>query len=815
MKIIKVGLSAFVTIGLIYFLNNSWNFGSPIPPLGKFLDPFHGFWQNAENGSVTNSSLKLPGLNGEVSVIYDSLLIPHIFAANDEDLYFAQGYVTAQHRLWQMEFQCLAAAGRLSEVVGKAALDLDRGQRRAGMAFGAANNLKDIEEDPLLRSVANAYTAGVNAYIESLSYEDYPIEYKLLGYAPEAWTNLKMGMVLMNFSQTLNASDKDLQFTNALKLFGKEAFDLLYPDREDVRDPIVTNTGKWTFKPETLDSVPLAVPDEYIQVNVPEGKQRGIGSNNWVLGGKKTASGSPLLSDDLHLSLGIPSLWFMIHLNSPSVNTMGASTAGAPTVIIGFNDSIAWGVTNAQRDLVDWYKVQFKDDSKNEYLSDGKWIASRKVTEVINVKGEPTFYDTVTYTHHGPVRFDETYHSENERKLYAYRWISHDGAKPMKAFYLLNRGRNHRDYMAALDYHIVPAQNFVFASVSGDIAMRVQGKYPVRRKGEGKFVLDGTKTSSEWQKFIPFDQNVMIKNPETGFLFSANQYPVDTTYPYYIQTGSYWETYRNRRIRQVLDTLVDATPKDMMALQNDNYNLQAKESLPFMFAIMDSLVASNISTEEKAVLGDLKKWDYYNSIESVAAIYYEEWWNDLYQSVWDEMTSSKVAMSLPSEFTTIKLMTERPDHNFFDTQSTPEKETLQQLTIASFKKAITVIQEWKDKNPTKALDWSNYKDTYVQHLLRMEPLGFHARNGGNSGIVNASSHRNGPSVRLIVSLEKTGVKAWGIYPGGQSGNPGSPFYGNFIEPWEKAQPLPLKFVDHVAQLAASTFFTTTLTPASK
>jgi penicillin amidase len=814
MKIIKFAFSFLITSLLLYFLNNSWNFGSPIPPLGKFLDPFHGFWQNAENGSVTNSTLKLPGLKGEVTVVYDSLLIPHIFATNDEDLFFAQGYVTAQHRLWQMEFQCYAAAGRLSEIVGKAALDLDRGQRRVGMAYGALNNLKDIEGDPLLLSVANAYTAGVNAYIKTLSYEDFPIEYKLLDYAPEAWTNLNMGMVLMNFSQTLNAGEKDLQFTNALKVFGRDVFDFLYPDREDVGDPIVTNTGKWTFKPQTLDSLPLAVPDEYIQLNVPEGTPRGIGSNNWVLGGKKTATGSPLLSNDPHLSLGVPSLWFMIHLNSPFVNTMGASTPGAPAVIIGFNDSIAWGVTNAQRDLVDWYKVQFKDASKNEYLSDGKWLASKKVIEAIQIKGAPTFYDTVTYTHHGPVRFDETYRSENERKLYAYRWISHDGAKPMKAFYLLNRARNHGEYMTALDYHFVPAQNFVFASVSGDIAMRVQGKYPVRRKGEGKFVLDGTKTSSEWQKFIPFEQNVMIKNPETGFLFSANQYPADATYPYYIQTGSYWETYRNRRIRQVLDTLVDATSKDMMALQNDNYNLQAKESLPFMLAIMDSQKATSISAEEKVILDDLKKWDYYNSIESVAAIYYEEWWNDVYRSAWDEMTSSKVAMEMPSEFTTIKLMTERPDHIFFDVQTTPEKETLQQLTIASFKNAINVIQEWKVKNPTKALNWSNYKDTYVQHLLRMEPLGFHARNGGNSGIVNASSHRTGPSVRMIVSLEKDGVKAWAIYPGGQSGNPGSPFYGNLMQAWENSQPPQLKFVKKEA-LVSSTLYTTTLKPFAK
>ena len=511
MRLVKVGLSLVITVTLIYCLDRGWNFGSPIPPLGKFLDPFHGFWQNAETGKVKDQNLSIPGLQEEVTIVYDSLLIPHILARNDEDLYLAQGFITAQHRLWQMEFQTMAAAGRISEILGSAAVDYDRGQRRLGMAFGAENNLKSIEMDPILHVVADSYTKGVNAYIQSLSYEDLPIEYKLLDYEPELWSNLKMGMVQMNFSQTLNSGEKDLQLTNALQIFGKETLDLLYPDRDEVSDPIVTNTGKWSFKPITLDSVPLALPDEIIQLKAPEEKPRGVGSNNWVVGGIKTATGSPIVCNDPHLSLGVPSLWFVIHLNSPSVNTMGGSLAGAPAVILGFNDSIAWGCTNAQRDLVDWYRIKFKDKSKNEYLSDGQWVPSRKIIEKIAVKNGSPFFDTVTYTHHGPVRFDESYHGDSEKNHFAYRWIAHDPAEPLKAFYLLDRAKNHSDYLEALNHHFGPAQNFVFGSVAGDIAMRVQGKYPVRRKDEGKFILDGTKTSNEWKAFIPFDQNVAIK----------------------------------------------------------------------------------------------------------------------------------------------------------------------------------------------------------------------------------------------------------------------------------------------------------------
>ena len=248
MRIFKFTISLLITVGLVYSLNRGWNFGAPIPPLGKFLDPFHGFWQNAEKSDPTDLKLSIAGLTQEVNVIYDSIRVPHIFANNDEDLYLAQGYVTAADRLWQMEIQTHAAAGRASEIVGPLALNNDRRQRRLGMVFGAQNFLQSLEKDSLRRSAFDSYTAGVNAYIRSLSYEDYPFEYKLLDYAPEPWTNLKSALHSKNMAQTLNMGEKDLEMTNALKLFGKEILDTLYPDQEPVGDPIVDNPGKWNFK---------------------------------------------------------------------------------------------------------------------------------------------------------------------------------------------------------------------------------------------------------------------------------------------------------------------------------------------------------------------------------------------------------------------------------------------------------------------------------------------------------------------------------------------------------------------------------------
>jgi len=795
-----------MTVALVYALNRSWNFGKPIPPLGKFLDPFHGFWKNAETQIAPTGSIK--GLSKEVTVVYDSTLIPHIYAANEDDLFFAQGFITASNRLWQMELQTHAAAGRVSEILGATTIDFDRGQRRLGMVYAAQNSVNEMEKDPTVKMIAQRYADGINAYIQSLNYENLPLEYKLLDYWPEDWTTLKSGLLLKYMAKTLNIADKDFEMTNALKLFGKDALEILYPDNEHVGDPIVDNPNGWKFKPVTLETAP-ALPENFVQINPLEKSAPDVGSNNWAVSGSKTATGSPMLSNDPHLELNLPSIWYVIHMNAPGINTMGASLPGSPTVISGFNDSIAWGVTNAQRDLVDWFKIQFKDKTKNEYMSDGQWKPSRKVIEKILVKGKDPFFDTVVYTHHGPITYDASFHGESEKNSYAFRWIAHDPSKELLTFYLLNKGKNHEDYQKALDYYCSPAQNFVFASVSGDIAMRIQGKYPVRRKDEGRFVLDGTKTSNEWEAFIPNDQNVMYKNPARGFVSSANQYPVDDSYPYYVMSN-HFEAYRNRRINQRLSEMTNITPQDLMKLQADNYNLKAAESLPNWLSMLD---ITKLNTDEKTAYDKLKAWDFYNNIDSEGASYYEMWLRSIFLMIWDEINEAKVSLPDPTSYTTIKLIKEKPDLNFFDIISTPEKETATEVVRKSFSKSVKDMIEWKQKNK-KEPAWADFKDSYIQHLSRsVDAFSYHVRHGGNGGVVNAHSRRNGPSWRMVVSLEKTGVKGWGVYPGGQSGNPGSKYYNNMIDVWVADHYFDLHFNTASDQTQKFSMITQTLKPA--
>jgi len=291
---------------------------------------------------------------------------------------------------------------------------------------------------------------------------------------------------------------------------------------------------------------------------------------------------------------------------------------------------------------------------------------------------------------------------------------------------------------------------------------------------------------------------------------SANQYPVDDTYPYYI-TATNFESYRNRRINQLLGEWKSITPQDMMKLQADNYNLKASESLPGWLKMLDSI---KLTAEEKIAFKKLKSWDFNNSINSEGASYYEAWLRTLYPMIWDEIIDSRVSLPEPTSYTTIKLIKEKPDLSFFDIKSTAEKETAVDIVRKSFSECVKEIEKWKlDKkiNP----GWADYKDSYIQHLARLAPFSYHVKHGGNGSIVNAHNKRNGPSWRMVVSLEKQGVKAWGVYPGGQSGNPGSPFYNNMIDVWTADHYFNLHFNSSAEQMNPFATSSSTLKPEEK
>ncbi|MBI5857155.1 MAG: penicillin acylase family protein [Sphingobacteriales bacterium] len=794
MRIVPFAISTIVTAGLVFALNKQWG---NIPPMGKFLSPQHGFWQNAEPDNKSfNADLKLSGLKSKAEVYFDDRLVPHVFAENDEDLYFIQGYLHAKFRLFQMDLQTKAAEGRASEIAGAKAVEFDKRQRRMGMRFAAENAMKEVEKDPLSKTMFDAYTNGVNAYISSMKESELPVEYKLLNFKPEKWSNIRTALLLKMMAKMLTGeTEKDLPNTNAKSIFTPDELKMLYPQVPDSLEPIVPK-GTAFDKPGIVPVAPVTADSLYFNqketVGVREVSKQDVanGSNNWVVAGSKTKSGAPILCNDPHLELSLPSIWYEMQLKTPASNVYGVSLPGSPFVIIGFNDSIAWGVTNAQRDVKDYYRVKFKDNSRKEYWFNGKWEPTIQRPETIKVKGGAAVYDTVAYTVFGPVLYDESFSDDfSNKKDLAIRWTAHDPSNEGMTFYWLNRAKNYDDYAAAIKTFQCPGQNFVFASKAGDIAIWQQGNFPARWDGQGLYVMPGQDSSYIWQGFIPQAENPHSKNPERGYLESANQRPADSAYPYFIP-GSYI-TPRGVTINNYLSSMNNIVPDVMMKLQNNYFNTLAEDVRPVLLKYVQE---EKLSAKEKEYLEIFRNWDLMASPDSKGQTIYQCWWDSLEVAIWkDDLDRVKPQAPWPEEQTTMELLKKDSAFKFIDDVNTTEKETLYDVVTAAFRKAAVDLSE-KEKNGK--LGWAKSKNPTVYHLLKDALLPFARRGlniGGNGNIINAVTHSHGPSWRMIVQLTAT-TEAYGVYPGGESGNPGSKYYDNYVDYWTEGKYYKLWFM---------------------
>ncbi|MBK9730203.1 MAG: penicillin acylase family protein [Chitinophagaceae bacterium] len=778
MKWFRSILLALLCICYCYVLNTKMG---DIPPLGKLLSPFNGFWQNNESGKIAETELTITGLIAPVKVVMDNNMVPHIFARNNHDLYLAQGYIHAKYRLWQMEFQTHAAAGRISEIIGAKALPYDRQQRNFGMVYAAENAESNMMADPMMKEAGSAYTEGVNAYIKNLCSKDLPVEYKLLDYKPEPWTTLKCALLLKYMTYDLAGASSDLATSNILKQYGQTAIDSLFNGHAYLSEPIIPAGTTWDFVPLPIPAAPFQVISEVPAVKPDHTPNPDNGSNNWAVSGSKTASGSPILCGDPHLGLNLPSIWYQMQLVSPDCNATGVSLPGVPTVIIGFNDSIAWSETNVDADILDWYSVQFKDDTHKEYFYNNEWKQTTARIEVIKVRGEKDVVDTVFYTQHGPVvtMGDKKLMRTNFPVGYAMRWLGHDHSAELNTFLLLDRAKNYDDYVHAMSFFECPAQNFIYADAANNIAIWVNGKFPLKWKNQGKFLLDGSKPENDWQGWVPHDQDPHVKNPERGFVSSANQLSTDSTYPYYIN----WQMdapMRAHRINQQLSGMSGITSEEMRILQYDNKNMVADFVITEMIAGVDETKLNDLQKQQFQLL---KNWDLMANTNSTEQTVFNAWWINLKTVIWDDELG-KEGLEYPSTDISLQTVKYNINKRWIDNVNTPEIETLQQLINQSYLSAIDSLQK-KYGADTKDWQWAQVKNTHVNHLLHIPALSrIPVIAPGNSGIVNATGYDHGPSWRMIIELGNK-VKAFGIYPGGQSGNPGSPFYENMIDPWSK------------------------------
>lgn len=787
MRILPFLISTTLTIALVIGANNKW--GS-IPPLGRFLSPQQGFWQNAEpsnqsfSGTVGNSQLQ-----GKVEVHFDSRLVPHVFAEVDRDAFFVQGYLHAQFRLWQMDFQTRAASGRISEVLGNDAryIRFDRDQRRMGMMYAAEASLAESEKDPMTKEVMDAYTAGVNAYIESLTESNLPIEYKLLDYKPERWSNLKSALFLKLMSNDLAGRNyvRDIEFSNVKSIFGERAIGLLYPQLSDSSHPIVPKGTKFDTagvkvrKPATADSLYFQ-RDTAINAKPSQSMTRLNGSNNWAIDTSKSASGYTMLANDPHLGLSFPAIWYEMQINTPEMNVYGVSFPGTPSIAIGFNDSIAFGFTNAGRDVGEYYKVRFRDGKKDAYWFNGKWEPTKLRVEQIAVRGAATVSDTVAYTIFGPVLYDAIFASDDipvaTNAGLAFRWMAHEPSNDLQTFIKLDRAKNYTDYRNAIKTYACPAQNMLFAAKSGGIALWQQGRFPALWRGQGLYVMPGEDSSYLWQAYIPARENPHVINPASGYIQSANQRPVDSSYPYFIP-GDYFVP-RGVSIDSQLAQLKKVSVRDMMRLQNSNQDYFAAMAMPLLERYTD---AARLNVAERRMFSAVSGWDYVASPDAEEPTIFRAWWNELDTLVWsDEFAQIKQVKSFPDDQTLLERLLRDSAFSYVDNINTPQRETIREIVTAALRKAAARLQSGED-----GMEWWKEKNTSIYHLLRTAVKPF-ARTGLKTGgwktALNAQSATHGPSWRMIVHLAPE-TEAYGVYPGGQSGNPGSHFYDNLVDTW--------------------------------
>lgn len=806
MRIFPFLLSGICTAGLVVALNTQLPAGgSKTPRLGYFLSPQLGFWQNAEPVNAGfDGELKLPMLKDKVDVYVDDRLVPHVYAANDLDAYYVQGYLHARFRLWQMEFQTRVAGGRLSEILGEERLPIDRMFRRMGMVYGAEQTLANMEKNPEMKATVEAYAEGVNAYISSLKPQEIPFEYKLLDYKPEKWTPLKTYLFLMFMSYDLTArgATADLQMTNAKNYFGFDDFDKLYPNVQDSLDPIIpkgTAYGAAAIVPQapaSKDSLYLGKGTNNSTVLLPMVPDKDNGSNNWVVGGTKTKSGRPILSNDPHLGLNLPSLWYEMQIHTPTHNTYGASFPGSPAVIIGFNDSIAWGVTNAGRDVLDYYDIKFKDSTLSSYYYNGEWVEAGHRQEVIRIKGKPDLVENIAMTVFGPVMYDQSYKNvSTEGKYLAIRWTAHKAGTGLQTFYQLNRAKNYNDYLDAISRWECPGQNFAFASKTGDIAIKQQGAFVARWNRQGDFIQPGTDTAYAWQGMIPVTENPLMINPVRGFVSSANQMSTDSTYPYYLGAANNFPLYRGIIINRKLAEMNMITPEDMQRLQADNYNVFAEMARPVLLRNLDE---SGLTADEKKYVDIFKNWDLRNDVNAKGATVFKCIWDSLEAVVWgDEIRKSKLPLPKPDASTLLETVL-RGDSSFrfMDDINTPGKtESFAEDLLTAIKKAAPRLKQLEAENK---LEWAKMKDTKVNHLLKIPGLSrLRLPIGGGEHIINATKETHGPSWRMIVHLTDE-IEAYGVYPGGQSGNPGSKYYDTFVDYWAAGKYYRILFLQQAA-----------------
>jgi penicillin amidase len=782
------------------------------------------------------NTVSVPGLRDRVTVRRDERGIPYIEAANDDDLYFAQGYVTASDRLFQMDLMRRVVRGEMAEVFGAAVLDEDKRHRTFGSSRVVEETSKHLP--PNLSKALDAYANGVNAYIDSLTEQTTPVEFRLLQYKPKHWTpadSLCIGKLLAEYLS--NTWQLDIM-RGAMMSLPKDKRDALLPETSPL-DVIVVGSDRAKIArvtPFGTQSSRLQVAADILtELNASLQSQRqsferlGLtspnldtfqASNNWVVSGKHTASGKPLLANDPHIPASAPNIWYQTELIAPGIHVAGVTIPGAAGIAVGHNDLIAWGVTNLGPDVQDVYIEKFDKDNPNRYLTPSGWRDAEVRHEQINVRKnpldpksvEPQTFD-VTVTRHGPIVL------EKNGVRYALRWPALDPTSmEVAGFFDVNRARNWKEFTEGLSHYGGPTQNFVYADVDGHIGYYGAGKIPIRKSGDGSTPYDGATDDGEWTSYIPFEKLPHSFDPPSGIIVTANQRIVGKDYPFFL-SHSWAPPYRARRIFDLLSAKPKLTIDDFRKIQGDTYSIAmstfaraAAKSLKAVSVPVGVQTGSTTTNDQiTKLIAELESWDGMMNADSHTAALVSQM-RGLFRT---RILTTAMSPDLYSNYTWAqseilidRIVTEQPREWL-----PKEFPTYADLFRASYEQARKNLTQSFGADESQ-WSWGKIAIVRFNHPLSTVPfIGAQFAiapfpQNGSGGSINVGSS---VSMRLIADPSDWDKTQHGI-PLGESGIPNSAHWKDQLDDWRNVTPRALPFSK--AAIDSATKETVVLAPKS-
>jgi len=798
-----------------------------------------GWWLFVRPLPKVDGTASLPGLQHEVTVERDIWGIPHIRAGSLADMAEAQGYVMAQDRLWQMDLLRRVARGQLSEIVGAKAIPLDKQFRLLRFGPAAERDVSLLDEE--WRTALEAYARGVNKFIEQHQ-NKLPIEFTMLKYKPQPWQPADSLVIAGYMYQTLtNTWQNELDRATLTARVGADRAKDLYSqeaalDHFVVGDPNRPGDGSQRSgkDPDDKDDDDDMTPDDVLKAGAGSGEpgfpdvtsalaptimqwvgesQRDIGhalgSNNWVVSGAYTATGKPMLANDTHLELSVPSIWYESHLTCPGWNVKGFTLPGAPLVVIGHNDRIAWGFTNNGARVQDLYIETFSPAQPDEYKVNGKWVKAGVVDEVIHVKnavhGHAWITDEhfpITITRHGPVM------KRNGDTGYALRWTATEPGGLSNAYNRLGKAQNWKEFREIIKTVWGPAQNVVYADVKGNIGYVMAARVPIRKKGHGEVPVPGDTDLYEWKGYIPFEELPQALNPDDGLIVTANARVVGPDYIPYL-TDHWEEPYRTARIWDLVHDKHDLRPADMLKVQTDTY------SYPDVFVAEQLAPAAKIAVPKDSrtqqLIGLAKDWNGIADADSTVVPFLETTRHEALKLILRPVLGDETQLYRWRNTAFLqRMLTERPA-----TWLPAGYKNYDELLVAAADDAVKDLEKETGSPRIEDWQWKRFDSLEMLHPLGREgwlKKIFSITGKPQSGTAfspRAATQRHGPAMRMVANVGDWDNSLM-VIPGGESGQLASSHYSDQFEYWYEGKPVVAPFSD--AAEAAVRKHTLTLKP---